>query len=355
MKKRMFLALLVAVAAMVLLATPVFATAIRDIGQLTVMIEDVPLITQHGEPYWTQLQRLIDHAEILIRAGATVQPPYVASPAAGVVPNFDGVQVTETPDTGYYPTDSTVRPGVWAAPSFARATFQAAIDAARMTLSLGSFSHNQEFDITIGIAQSATPGFAGMIMQFGFPEQLEVVRFTDHLRFLRDFGDGQGTRIDDRFNLHTLATPHFRGYFRQPLDNVDDLTSVIRHRQETGADGVTRNIYHAGFAGMDTRELTYSGNLFTFTVRVVDGNPGDILPEIQLRVSNALPPYRERPTALDMTPVRLTLPDGQDSWTAINPMNPDCLAYIMPYIQAGLPTPVYRNIMGSVGQVVVAP
>jgi len=254
MKKRMFLSFVVMVLAMTVMFS---ATVFANDGRITVRVNDTPVVA--GAPGdRAALELLISQAETLL---------------------------VQTPHTAERSNSSSVPTGEWAAPQAARTVFQNAIDAAKAALVVNTFAQGNTFTITVGIEENA--GFAGMIVQLGFPAGLTVIDFEDF--------DNISTR------------PTFAESFRVPFNTDVHGGRVGDIVPRPGPNG--SNFYHAGWAGR-TAPFTYEGDLFSYVVRV-DAASGTSLAPITIALANAIPPeFYELPSDIYSEPLHMLLPCG---------------------------------------------
>lgn len=180
-----------------------------------------------------------------------------------------------TPHTEEIANRHLVPEGEWAAPLGARTLFQSAINAANEAIDRVTFAPNATFEVTFGITNN--PGFAGMAMMFGFPNDLIVEGFTSHL-----------------VGLHGAN-------FMPPVD--DDGNIVVA--RTTGEYRYHHAVWHR------LSNLTVDQDLFTLTVRVAPtAQPGTVLQPITLALGNAIAPHYESPTNDLGAVATINLPNG---------------------------------------------
>ncbi|MCL2576911.1 MAG: hypothetical protein FWE27_02515 [Defluviitaleaceae bacterium] len=257
--KKWFLSFAVmALALSVMLSTVAFASEPRDSGRITAKVDGVP----------TLVGTQADRTELLARI------VYAEARFGETDPSVDG---TDVATNRYWATDEVMN------------LFKAAINAAKVAVTNIPVAPGVEFDITIGI--EGNTGFAGMIMQLGFPTEIEVRGFSD---FSDDYDPLAGGNFNEGLD--------FDAGFTAPINDAGGI-EIART-----ADGY--NFLHTGWAGR-TEDFEGNGNLFTFTVRVASGTtPGFLNKPITIAIANAIPPHNENPTGADMVPLRIELPCG---------------------------------------------
>jgi|GEM_PF-2005000 len=349
MKKRIILSFVAAALATTMAVTPVFASA-GNIGRMSATVAGTP--TSPNMPVGRNLlYLLIRHAEVMI--GRTqeypgqpthpdlLNPPTVAPYSAdfpdGIltndIANYD--RAFGTPHDGNVPADVPV--GEWGVSIPNRAIFQDAINRAWQDFAAGSFTPGQEFNIRIGIERPETggAGFAGMVMEFGIPVELEVVGFSHELNdFAPTPRPAPYAHLDESAeegfqhsawlaavggSLQEARTEDGRNYFYAGWAQGRDHTNFNVVRNSGIPEQRTYTLYPPVPDPAGGYRTTYQGphnELFNFRVRVADNTPPGLLPAITVRINNAIAPDHERPTNIEGEALDFTLPCGTNVFNA---------------------------------------
>lgn len=391
----MFLSAVAVTMALTMFTTPVLAAP--NLGRLRATVGR-PGYATPTEPNMTAgrdlLQLLIDHARVMYgrdtrRPDTHPLPQLATNPALtaprpdtddyrpyvferGIIPGpgpggepeaaQTHAQVWGTPADANVPSEAPL--GVWAAPVPARDAFGLAIEAAEYALAVAHVVPGQPFTVRIGLDryyEEEGPtgyGFAGLMLQFGFPTQLQITGFSDYIDVYPPLFE------DERFD--PILDPEDAGAgFTTPIDSElpvgDQLRPTEYSPQITGSvigvDEYSRNYFHVGWAGREHTNFTstpypdavdaegnwldHDGAWFEFTGIVAPGTDPGMLPPITVRVLNAIredgSTGTERPTDRLDNALLLSLPCGRDSWTTI----PGAVA----------PAPTYQTHTGEIGQI----